>query len=541
MKKNIFAIFYKRQLICDNFLLFMPCSYGDGIYDSTDHSFIDHSGHPYYGCDNYDMVTDTVDLTYYFDISHDDLRNRYAINNAYEALSKFYDEICDVVLLGYIDHKKKRIDIMSLSREKMRSLTFTPTYQINDDKEGFVKITKTQLESLLTSKSLSEIKRSLSQYFEKTKAIENLSQKKNVQQVKTDPNGKQIIEIVTAYQSNPLSLTEQSLQKKLQEKKKNFDTKKIYEYITSCLIGQDEVVKDIVSAVISNIQATNPEEIIKPFLIGETGSGKSFLFKLLGKSLDIPVIIVDCNTIVQEGYHGKSVDNVLADLYYLCNKDLKKVQRAIVFFDEVDKLASRGNTVSDIGAQQALLKVLEGHKFAVEIDKFGNKVVIDTSMMTIACGGAFSEIYERQKHPIGIRQQDDEQMKIREKITDADVIEYGLIPEFTARCNLWEQYNKVTKEMLMKQLQKGLLSPTLIKQRVYLRDYGTILIFENSYYEKLCDNALAKKSGFRGLDKVVNDSLIKANFALQISSVPYKRLIVQAETIDDPKKYILER
>lgn len=535
-KYNVFAIIYRRQLICDDFYLFMPCSYAEGIIDSNDKMFIDHSGHMYNSCDSYNILTSGEDLTYYFDITSSDLKNRYCLHNAYEALSKFYEEIRDVVVFGHVNKKINRIDIITLNKMQLQSLAFFPTYRL-DEEEGYVKLTKTQIKKILGSKNSRDIKSFLGTLLKRNISFEKLSKEKDVEEIQTTLDTDEWVDIKLKDREIKNLQSLSIPQKKQETKLLNPNTLTVANYVKERLIGQDDAVEDLVSAVMHNMTATKPNELLKPFVIGQTGSGKSLLFKILGCILDIPVIIVDCNTIVQEGYHGKSITTILSDLYYLCNKDQNKMERAIIFFDEVDKLAARGNYVSDVGAQQALLKFIEGSKFNVEIDKMGHSIIVDTSMMTIGCGGAFEEIFKQKSHPIGLTSSIDE--KTRDKIVTQDLIDYGMIGEFIGRFNLFEQYNRVTKEMMIEQLRRGLLSPLLIQNKIFERNFGVTIEFTDDYVDRLCEDAIKLKTGFRGIDLVVNTSLIKADYALQTATSPYRKLVMTSKSIDNPKVYQL--
>ncbi len=563
---RVFVIYYHRQVICDDYLLYIPCSYGEGSVDKTDRVFIDDTGNSYNPCDSYEIIANpSQDLTYFFDITAKDLKNRYQLRNEYEALSRYYEEIKNFVLFGRVDAEHKFIDIMPLDKKQIKMLTNPVTYSADSD-EAKVELTTTQLKTILNYSRLSDVRRVLGTFLTRTNAMKKLADnhQNNVAAIQTSFDGRHV---GSAY-GRPVLLTGEELEKAKQARMKRGGstystkdisispetstlaspvltpevgsfgsmTKKIYTDITGSLIGQDDVVQDIISVVMANARATDPKEIIKPFIIGQTGSGKSLLFKLLGEMLGIPVISIDCNMITQEGYKGKSVLDILVDLYYLCDKDIQKASRAIIFLDEADKIAAHGNDVSDIGAQQALLKLIEGNRFAIDVDKYGNKAVIDTSMMTIAGGGAFEGIFEKTSRKLGFGSED--VASIRELTLD-DLREYGMTKEFIGRWGLFRQYHPVTKEMLMDNLNRGALSPITIRGKAYLREFGITIDFTPSYKEALCDAAITRKSGFRGLDEIVNNSLIKAQFALQTSDQPYTKLVVTKETIEDPKKYQL--
>ena len=292
-----------------------------------------------------------------------------------------------------------------------------------------------------------------------------------------------------------------------------FNHQDVYEYITQRMVGQDDSVKVVLSSIVNNLYARSPNELIRPFIIGGTGSGKSYLFKLIERGLEIPVIIVDCNQLVQSGYEGKMIDDVLKDLYLLCDRDKDLTENAVVVFDEIDKIGDKGATVSEIGVQQTLLKFIEGQKYVINMDKYEmEKVIIDTSMMTIAACGAFEGIREKEK-TVGFTKD----VVKNENLINRLVKNGGMIPELLGRFNLYVEYNEVTREMIKYQLENSITSPIRIKQDFYLDNYGMKLVFTDSFLEKLCDDAVKRKTGFRGVDQVVNQALSEVNFVLQTS------------------------
>ena len=105
---RVFVIYYHRQVICDDYLLYIPCSYGEGSVDKTDRVFIDDTGNSYNPCDSYEIIANpSQDLTYFFDITAKDLKNRYQLRNEYEALSRYYEEIKNFVLFGRVDAEQQ--------------------------------------------------------------------------------------------------------------------------------------------------------------------------------------------------------------------------------------------------------------------------------------------------------------------------------------------------------------------------------------------------------------------------------------------------
>ena len=535
---NIFAILYKRQLLCDDYMLFLPCYYTDGVYDSSDRSFIDNGGYPYYECDNYDIVTSTQDMTFYYDISAKDVMNMYHVDNAHEAMASFYEHIRKNVLIGHIDSTTRTVEVVELSYDKIKELSKSKVYSIKDG-ESTVTITRFQLIDLLKYDDIKQLKNKLSILLKGTTALSKYNKLVGIDTVIMNSSCTKI-EHVSRNNHKDVEIVEEI---KEEEKKKNYENRrdltiKAYQTITESLVGQDECVQDLLSSIINNEYADTPRELIKPLLIGQTGSGKTLFFELLGKVLDRPVICINCNFIVQSGYQGQDIDDVIKRIYALSDNNIEKAQRAIVFFDEIDKLASRGASVSDVGAQQALLKFIEGDKFVVDLDKTGlNKITMDTSMMSIVAGGAFEGLTFNKPTSLGFGSKESE----LNKITPDDLIKFGMIPELIGRFNIIVQYNPVTKEMIKKQLVDSNISPLKIKSGYYMEHYKTKIDFSDRFIERVCSESCMKNAGFRGANQMINDSLIKLNFALQCEPLGDKYVIIDENILDDPKKYIIKK
>ena len=262
-------------------------------------------------------------------------------------------------------------------------------------------------------------------------------------------------------------------------------------------------------------------------------------FTLLGKILDKPVIKVNCNHIVQSGYQGQDIESVIRRIYLLCGSDIDATERAIVYLDEIDKLASRGASVSDIGAQQALLNFITGDKYVIDLDKTGmNKVTIDTSMMNICAGGTFEGLTFNKKNNLGFGNTIKNEV---EEITTDDLVKFGMIDELIGRFDQIIQYNPVTEDMIKIQLTESELSPIKIKQDYYLKNYKASIKFSQDYIDKVSKTASATSSGFRGAKKIINNSLAKLNFALQCEPLSDKCIIIDSEIIDNPKKYTITK
>ena len=546
VKENVYAILYRREIASDGKYIFFPCQCVEGCFDGSDKSFIDIYGNIYYSCDNYTMLNTNQAFTYYYDSHLNDIMNMMKTGDPEVAVSKFYDKLKSTILIGNVNDQDKTVELCEITSEKIDSIISDVKFNTEGGK-GTVTLNKNQLLEIIKS---FDSKDKLKVLVDKINALEKINKKKANTDLsvaitlsnlmseenlsKTKKNSIEQEEVAIEPSASVKELTDEEKKEELALIKDT--TNDAYSYIISRMVGQDDSVQSVLGAVVNNIYAESPEELIRPFIIGGTGSGKSFLFKLIQKGLDVPVIIVDCNQLVQSGYEGKMIDDVLKDLYLLCDRDLDTTEHAVVVFDEIDKIGDKGATVSEIGVQQTLLKFIEGQRYVVNMDKSEmEKIVIDTSMMSIAACGAFESLKEKDKS-VGFTKND-----TKEKITIEKLVKNcGMIPELLGRFNLYVEYNEVTPEMMRKQIEESETSPTKIKQNFYLQNYGIKLTFTESFINRLINDAMKRKTGFRGVDQVVNQSLSQVNFKLQTSSPVYNEVIIDEETIDDPKKYVLK-
>lgn len=533
-----YAIAYEKNWISNDYIVFIPQHYLEGDIDRENDVFLDKGNEAYRHVNQYNrLLLDTY--FYHGVISEEELLELYSTKDVVKAISDYYLEACESIIVGKINYETEQIELCELPLRKILGLTKPITYGMNSNGTSEVKLTKSQLQALALEEDLEEVRKQIFKYIKNMNNLEKLNETKNLQSIVIDSLGVQCLNYVVS-----TSTKERKTLSAKQEQRAIIDSNnkalETYNYIVSRLIGQNEAVEDIVSAVINNMKANEPRELIKPFVIGPTGSGKSLLFELLGKCLEIPVISVDCNLLVQAGYEGKDINDVLKDLYYLADGDIFKIEHAIILFDEIDKIAANGASVSDVGVQQALLKFIEGTEYVVELSRAsGEKVNINTSMMTIVAGGAFDKLTAQKSHKPGFNSEIIESKQ--EKITVEQLQEYGMISELLGRFNLFVQYNKVTEEMLYNALTASEISPIKIKQQYFLKHYGVKLTFNESFYRRVCSDALKRKSGFRGLNQVVNSSLTKLSFKLQCHPGVYQEATIGEETIDNPLVYKLSR
>ena len=300
---------------------------------------------------------------------------------------------------------------------------------------------------------------------------------------------------------------------------KNLNINKIYKNILNTIKGQDEHIKSILSSIVWNKKLNNSNlssyDIAKNkhniLLLGKTGTGKTEIIRQISKNINIPMVVVDATNYTEEGYVGKSVDDMLIQLVYAANGDIKEAQKGILVIDEFDKLASVDNrsTVNKEGVQRSLLTLIEGTTKRIKLD--GKEQIFNTHGLTIVLLGAFSNIYkEKNIRLIGFNDQGFRENKNNNNIEiTKKIVSYGIEPEIVGRLNKIRKLNDLTKQDLINILKspKGRLMSTL---ELFKKDNIEIEI-DNSYFEEIANLAILDNKGVRSLNRIV-DNIIEKDF-----------------------------
>lgn len=314
-----------------------------------------------------------------------------------------------------------------------------------------------------------------------------------------------------------------------------FKPEELKEMLDQYVIGQDEAKKTLCIAiynhykrVISNIfgadvqlEELNDVNIDKSnvLLIGNTGTGKTYMLKTIAKLMGLPCYIGDSTRLTQSGYVGDDVETVLTGLLQECDYNVEAAQMGIICLDEVDKLARKDDNPSltrDVGGegvQQALLKIVEGSK--VGIPPHGGRkhpeqplIYVDTSNILFVFMGAFDgldKIIEKRCNTkrIGFAEKKQEkQTDIFSKVTNEDLKKYGFIPELIGRFPITVTTNDLTKEDLVNILIKPKNSVVKQYKKLMAID-GVNLDFTQDSLETIAEYALEMKTGARGLKKIM--------------------------------------
>ncbi len=309
----------------------------------------------------------------------------------------------------------------------------------------------------------------------------------------------------------------------------------IKEFLDKYVIGQDNAKKTLSVAVynhykrlLQNVDDDDVEiEKSNIIMVGATGTGKTLLAKTIARLLKVPFAIVDATVLTEAGYVGEDIESILTRLLQAADYDVGLAQRGIVFIDEIDKIARKGDNpsitrdVSGEGVQQGLLKLLEGS--IVNVPPQGGRkhpdqkmIPVDTKNILFICGGAFDGIEQRIAHRLNTKvmgyaaaklQSTVDMNNLMQYITPKDLKSFGLIPEIIGRLPLLCYLQQLDRTALRNILTEP--KNSIIKQYIKIFEMdGVNLSFNDDVLDYIVDTAIEFKLGARGLRSIVESIML---------------------------------
>lgn len=537
------------------------CLVGDYLEDED--LFIDRNGNEYLPVTDMSLLFSEVPQGFINCIAFDDIRKLYPDKDltTSDAISLYNDQCKDISYIIAIGPSGTIFTMpLNISEmiESIEELTDQDNYEIDEDEEylnnmengvipeEYVNIINDVISGEYDLEQLKLLKKSLLYGKDNLDSVLDTIEL----QIEADTMGIPLEKAATMDEEEKEELVE--VEAEVLEEKENLseyekrglmDIEKLFNEITKTLVAQDEPTRRMLIELARMDLSNHKNNGI--LLTGESGVGKTLLMSLIAKYSDRPFLVVDSTQLTVPGYVGKSIEQYLWELYVDCGKDIEKAERAIVFFDEIDKKgSSKKDDVSGKGVLNVLLKFLDGTVYeACENSQHkspGTYTKIDTSNMKVILGGAFTDVYKnlKTKNNIGftgnqISNSDDKVPTMEDFVTKAMMSD-----EFMGRVPILIKMNDLDEESI-KRIMLESDESALKQEEASFDEIGVKLTVTPEYLDDIAHKAYERKTGARGISAMVTDTTWRPFDVVYRNLGEYEEVILDGETLEDNKNFQL--
>ena len=317
--------------------------------------------------------------------------------------------------------------------------------------------------------------------------------------------------------------------------------------VKSVVKGQDEHVEVISTAIYQNYKSSSPEIKSNLIILGESGSGKTEIIKILAEQFKLPYVIEDATRFTEAGYTGANIDDMIKNLYMAAGDNIIKAQKGILVIDEGDKKGSVGDGGRDVSGENvlfSLLKILEGSKVPITTSYGDTLGTLDTSTITVIFIGSFPKLVEirekrlKQTGIIGFNSQKTVNEVINSEYIPSDFMEGGFPKEFIGRFDIIVELNTLIIDNFEDIVMNSKKS-TFVNYVKELGNEGITLVYSEDVIKEIALESEKLKIGARGIKKVVKNMFKNIMFEILSNKDKYTKCYINENTVHDSTDYVL--
>lgn len=462
-----------------------------------------------------------------------------------ESLKKLYDyDDIEFIKEFYLEEEKDYILTIEVKDGKLikRKVNLKEFIKV-DERETYerqkdtpaVTLNCDALDNLINSNSIAEVREKLVLYRRLVKQYRDKEKKEGITSVTVENGHVTEVGLNKKVQAPEILKKAEQVPGEAPIDKNSFSARGLYEYLKERVVGHDEELKSIATTMIMNYRATSEFGTESILIVGPTGTGKTETLQSAATYLNIPYTSFNTANIVPQGIKGTSLEDLLYILLVKSGFDMEKAQKGLIFLDEFDKLGKSSLDIKE-SVKDILLTYIAGGTFS--IDKPSGDYEFNTRMLNKSFAGAFSELFEAKKAPMGFGTTSQSEIQVfkPELITRADY--YG--KELVTRIPHIYAYSPLTRDLQRKVLLESKLSQLLLKKHRYEKEFGVTTIVDETYIEAILDQLSKQDKSMRDLNNLILATLGTIEYELMENEGKVKQLILTSETVTDPTKFGLK-